>query len=297
MHKINAIFRTFLWTRCSIVSKKSPIAWDKICKPSTKGGLNVNDMTSWNRVLILKLLWNICAKADNLWVQWINAYYLKNDEIMCRNPKLNDSGIFKAILQQRALVPDLTGLWGSMLNEGKFYTNKVYNELTSDRDKVIWCNLILRNKARPRSIFTLWMTCHGGLATKARLFRFGMISNSICAFCDQEESVNHLFFECIKLNRIWKVVLHWLRIIHVPGIWSEEMSWLLRKYHGKGWKSDLVRMALAETIHECWHLRNDFIFCNGSEDKNIIERILNVIVYRGWSYPRLRAHLASLMMP
>ncbi|CAI8617040.1 unnamed protein product [Vicia faba] len=57
------------------------------------------------------------------------------------------SGIFKAILQQRALVPDLTGLWGSMLNEGKFYTNKVYNELISDRDKVIWCNLILRNKA------------------------------------------------------------------------------------------------------------------------------------------------------
>ena len=78
-----------------------------------------------------------------------------------------------------------------------------------------------------------------------------MISNSICAFCDQEESVNHLFFECTKLNRIWQAVLHWLRIIHVPGIWSEEMSWLLRKYHGKGWKSDLVRMALAETIHEC----------------------------------------------
>ena len=78
-----------------------------------------------------------------------------------------------------------------------------------------------------------------------------MISNNICVFCDKEETVDHLFFGCTKLKSIWKVVLNWLRIIHVPGFWFEEMNWILRHYHGKGWKYDLVRMAIAETIHEC----------------------------------------------
>lgn len=39
-----------------------------------KGG-GFQDTKSWN--LALKVLWNIHDKKDTLWIQWINAIYLK----------------------------------------------------------------------------------------------------------------------------------------------------------------------------------------------------------------------------
>lgn len=58
------------------------MAWEKICEPKNAGGLNVTSMTVWNQAIIAKLLRNLQAKAYQLWVKWINAYYLKIQDIM-----------------------------------------------------------------------------------------------------------------------------------------------------------------------------------------------------------------------
>lgn len=60
---------------------------------------------------MLKLLWNLSAKTDNLWVRWIHNYYMKHGELMDVQIKANDSWIMKDILKQREVVGDVHGLW------------------------------------------------------------------------------------------------------------------------------------------------------------------------------------------
>ncbi|XP_058784085.1 uncharacterized protein LOC131658853 [Vicia villosa] len=75
--KIDAICRSFLWTCKDQLSRKSLVAWSTVCQPVNKGGLGVININIWNKCAMLKLLWNICNKPNNLWVKWIHAYYLK----------------------------------------------------------------------------------------------------------------------------------------------------------------------------------------------------------------------------
>ncbi|CAK8534098.1 unnamed protein product [Lathyrus sativus] len=301
IRRINAICRTFLWTGGNSSSRKSLIAWDKICKPAAKGGLNVLDLVVWNSMFMMKLLWNISMKTDDLWVRWIHAYYLKNEDVMYRMVKNSDSIIFKTILMQRENIGTMQGDWNEMVQAGRFIGRRMYANLLPATPKVAWSRLILHNRARPRAIYTLWMTCHGKLATKVRLNRFGMVDNNQCVFCPAAETIDHLFFDCATLRKIWVEILHWIGIPHNPGDWTEELNWMLNCFGGKGWKADLVRLALTETVHEVWRyevwrFRNDTCFNQRNDSRNCTDRIINNIVYRGWSSPKLRPHIALLMV-
>jgi hypothetical protein len=57
------------------------VAWKKIALPLDEGGLGIRDLSTWNITLLSKLLWNIQAKKDNLWVKWINVKYLRGKDI------------------------------------------------------------------------------------------------------------------------------------------------------------------------------------------------------------------------
>ncbi|XP_019257669.1 PREDICTED: uncharacterized protein LOC109235876 [Nicotiana attenuata] len=63
--------RKFLWTGDTSSSTKASLAWDKLCRPKTKGGLNVTDLGTWNRAALLKHLWSLGKKKDKLWIKWI----------------------------------------------------------------------------------------------------------------------------------------------------------------------------------------------------------------------------------
>jgi hypothetical protein len=72
---------------------------------------------------------------------------------------------------------------------------------------------------------------------------------------------------------------------------------MIRYYRGKGWRADLMRLALAETVYAVWHLRNDICYGNNVNNSDIEENIINMIVYRGWTSPKLRPHIANLLLP
>lgn len=76
VNKLEAICRSFLWTRGDKISRKALVVWEKSCKPKNQGGLNIMCLNTRRKVSILKMLWNICRKADNLWVKWIHCYYI-----------------------------------------------------------------------------------------------------------------------------------------------------------------------------------------------------------------------------
>lgn len=63
------------WTGNADSSKKTLIAWEKLCWPKASEGMNFLDVYTWNNAAIGKLLWNLCKKKDKLWVEWMHSYY------------------------------------------------------------------------------------------------------------------------------------------------------------------------------------------------------------------------------
>ncbi|XP_058765820.1 uncharacterized protein LOC131639335 [Vicia villosa] len=113
IHKIDAICRSFMWTGGKEISRKSPISWDKVCRPKCNGGMNLISLQIWNQATLSKLLWSISCKADSLWVRWVHAYYLKKDKIMDVKIRISCSWILKAILKQRDNVNNMQ-VWHMM---------------------------------------------------------------------------------------------------------------------------------------------------------------------------------------
>jgi hypothetical protein len=165
--------------------------------------------------------------------------------------------------------------------QGKVITRKVYQSLKMDHPSVEWRVTMYQNIARPRAIFILWMACHGRLATKDRLKKFGVNLDVKCCFCNQEETLNHLFFSCNVMRYVWQKVLQWLHVDHTPLEWTDELIWLTRQSKKKGWKAQLLKVAAAETIYMLWKYRNDICFDNQVHNTKIEENIINTIVYRG----------------
>ncbi|PNX85548.1 hypothetical protein L195_g041618 [Trifolium pratense] len=188
------------------------------------------------------------------------------------------SWILKAILQQRDTLLQLPS-WNNMT--GKTITTKVYQLLKVEYSVVDWRQTMFQNMARPRALFIFWLACHGGLATKDRLNKFGVLVDLHCCFCHREETINHLFFGCTELKVIWQKVLRWLHIDHIPMEWADELRWITRLSKGKGWKAQLLKSAAAETVYTLWNYRNDVCFDNKVYGKKIDEEIINTIVYRG----------------
>ncbi|XP_058739152.1 uncharacterized protein LOC131611042 [Vicia villosa] len=296
LKQINTICRTFVWTGKSETSRKSLVAWHKVCSPRKQGGLGLLNLAIWNQVTLLKCLWNICNKSDSLWIRWIHKVYLKGKDVMEVEAGQSWTWIMKKVMNCKPLIASINLDWQRMLSISKFSMKTVYNRLI-DGNSVCWHILLRRNIARPRARITLWMMCHGQLPTKERLYRFGMLDNKKCSLCDQvEETVDHLFFECPATKRIWNAILYWLNIHHCPLPWNLELNWILEKTKGKGWRAMLLKLALTETVHEIWLFRNDFIFNSDTHRNKIVEKIIDCIAYRGWVNRKLRLHVANLML-
>lgn len=295
--KINSICRTFLWTGSAETSKKSLVAWSNVCKPIKNGGLNVIDLEIWNTVTMLKLLWNLCRKADSLWVRWVHTYYFKNKNVMEENVKPDSTWIMKSILNNREKVPPIQGKWEDMMMKERFCMTDIYMELRKKDGEVMpWRKLMYCNAARPRAVMTLWLTCHQKLATKTRLVRYGMVANNTCCFCDAEETTAHLFFGCATMRKVWKDILVWIGFHHEPDTWDREIIWLLRYGSGKGWKAALLRLAVTETIYGLWNYRNEHCFGKPKDIDTIRNNIINMITYRDWYSNKIRARIAELML-
>lgn len=82
LKNIEAICRSFLWSNGEEITRRSPVAWDDVCAPKKSGGLQIISLVDWNKACLLKLLWNLCGKADNLWMKWIHSYYIPVDQIL-----------------------------------------------------------------------------------------------------------------------------------------------------------------------------------------------------------------------
>lgn len=73
---INKICRSFLWA-----GSKPKVAWKDICSPKEEGGLGLRDGKIWNKAILFKVLWDIHANKNTLWVKWVHSVYLNGTDV------------------------------------------------------------------------------------------------------------------------------------------------------------------------------------------------------------------------
>lgn len=207
IHKIDVIHQSFLWTSGKEITMKSPIAWKKVCSHKISGGLNLIDLTVWNRVNIMKMIWNLSKKTDNLCSKWIHTNYIKQENMMNMNAKDIHSCITKKILQQNE---EYKQVQNKIQNSDKFKMKEFFLAINNVGPKVNWYILFYHNMARPRSQLIPWLACNDKLAAKETQHWFGMIVDNHCVFCHDVKTIQHLLFVFPKTQTIWmKVVTNW----------------------------------------------------------------------------------------
>jgi hypothetical protein len=105
----------------------------------------------------------------------------------------------------------------------------------------------------------MWFLHQKVILTKDNLIRRQWISNEKCCFCDNKESIQHLFFECPLGKVIWRIIHVTFGLAPPKNITNLFGNWL------KGIpKNDLIKVHVGvyDVIWAIWNTQNDFVFNN-----------------------------------
>ncbi|GAV92381.1 zf-RVT domain-containing protein [Cephalotus follicularis] len=78
LKECDSILRSFLWHGLGNSKRAGKVAWLKVCRPVTVGGLGIKDSRTWNRAAIMKCAWDICTRKETVWTKWCNEVLLKD---------------------------------------------------------------------------------------------------------------------------------------------------------------------------------------------------------------------------
>jgi hypothetical protein len=103
----------------------------------------------------------------------------------------------------------------------------------------------------------MWFLHRMEVLTKDNLIRRNWIGSKSCCFCDGNEPIHHLFFDCPFAKIIWRIIHMMFGLSPPKNIKNLFGNWL------KGIpKKDLIkiRVGVGAVIWTMWNTRNDFIF-------------------------------------
>lgn len=75
IYKLDSIFKQFLWGESENERKINWVQWNNICKPEDEWGLEIKNLTFFNKALLEKWKWKINLKTSGLWLNTLNKRY------------------------------------------------------------------------------------------------------------------------------------------------------------------------------------------------------------------------------
>lgn len=257
MSPIESYCRSYIWAGANTITKRTLIAWDRMCLPISAGGYNLLNIRIWNRAAISKVYWDLAKKKDKMWMKWIHTYYIKSQSIMEMDIPQQASWMVKKIIEARGIIQQLPT---AQLNQSSI--KQIYLGMLGNHSRVTWRALMFHNDARPKARFTMWMQCHGRLMTTDRLAKWGIQVNTMCCLCNgTNETHTHLFGECSFAKAVWGRLIQWLQIqVNTNHDYAQKMAWITAKAKGKSCAARLLKMVYAEYVYGLWRERNSRIF-------------------------------------
>ena len=259
--------------------KGARVTWETICFPKYEGGLGLKNMVSWNKACILQNIWAIIVKAGSLWIAWIHEYVLKDRSIWQIPEAKNGSWNWNKLLRLRPLAQtfienkDGREVW--KLEGGRYSASTVWGEIRPKKEKISWHRLVWNPFVVPKHAVITWLAILNRLPTVDRLKAWGIDKDGLCSLCKQEqESRDHLFFECSYSKAVWKKVLQLCGLNREVLDWRREFAWAVQKFKGKALITKILKISWNAYIYCIWKERNNRLFVH-KEDS--IEQVLEHI--------------------
>jgi hypothetical protein len=110
-------------------------------------------------------------------------------------------------------------------------------------------------KVPPKIHFFLWLIAHNKLLTRDNLSKRQHVDDLTCLFCNEEETCNHLFYDCVVVSAAWAEVKRITKISTDFHYFSDVADlWNYDK------KIKLVNMMHVALLRVIWLMRNDICF-------------------------------------
>src|SRR4051794_41111561 len=90
--------------------------------------------------------------------------------------------------------------------KGVYTTSSLYAIINNGGVTPIYIPSVWQLHIPPRVHIFLWLLAHKKLMTRDNMKRRHLHKLEDCIFCSEEESIDHLFFECIVARQIWPVI-------------------------------------------------------------------------------------------
>jgi hypothetical protein len=81
----------------------------------------------------------------------------------------------------------------------------------------------------PRIHVFLWLLGNAKVLTRDNLAKRRHVDDKSCLFCNETESVNHIFFECCVAKLMWEMVAEMTDLSVIADFESMAKGWLKRK--------------------------------------------------------------------
>uniref|UniRef100_A0A803P4Q1 Reverse transcriptase domain-containing protein n=1 Tax=Cannabis sativa TaxID=3483 RepID=A0A803P4Q1_CANSA len=248
--------RDFLWGIKGNRSKLHLSSWEKVCLPKNLEGLGFREGRKWNEALIAKFLWAVSSKQHNLWVRWIHAIYMKDNNLWTMPIKNDTSWYFEKLLRLRHRTNEQS--LQQAVKKGKFRAKLFYSNLRTvprvDYARNVWHRLIM-----PKHRFIYWQVCNNHLLTRDNLRKLMSIDSSLCPVCESEiETHNHLFVDCLYTKRLAAATNSWFGNFQ----WPKDISELQKGTPKAAFnlRNQLQNAVLAAVLYFVWWNRNHCVF-------------------------------------
>ncbi|KAJ6707556.1 hypothetical protein OIU85_027872 [Salix viminalis] len=90
------------------------------------------------------------------------------------------------------------------------------------------------------------------------------LEDTRCKLCNhEEESHEHLFFQCRFSSQVWRRITGHAKIFWPPLAWGSLIDWIANKYHNNKLVHQMIGpLLLAAAVYHLWQERNRRVFHN-----------------------------------
>ncbi|XP_042401204.1 uncharacterized protein LOC121991262 [Zingiber officinale] len=163
-------------------------------------------------------------------------------------------------------------------------TANAYDFFMTRGPEVAWASMVWRPKIMPKHRFFLWLLAHERLQTTDRL---SYEENKICVLCHgQDESNDHVFFDCPVTRVLWNKVRSWLEINHDVNSVTELFHILGQHYKGASRKIKARYVEISSMIYVLWEIRNRCRYEGMTPDIIRMLKKIQIHVYRFVDFSR-----------
>jgi hypothetical protein len=158
------------------------------------------------------------------------------------------------VVEQVQLNEDSDSLVWGYEKSGVYSTQSYYAIISFRGVTPVFLPAIWNIVVPPKIHFFLWLLAHNKLATVDNLNKKVLNKPVQCCFCSEDESISHLFFECVVAKTIWKMMSEILGF-EVGGDYLSVASKWIHKNKCYG-----VNIFTSAVLRAIWLTRNRMIF-------------------------------------